>query len=129
MSNTTALSWNVRGLNMQARRDTVRTLVDDIRPSIVCLEETKLDVINQYLVFSLLGREFLEFAYLPASHTRGGILIAGRQTDEIISDVLVGYYSVTMAVQVTMNANAGNGRWWLTSVYGPQEDGDKALFL
>lgn len=29
MDNTTVLSWNVRGLNAQARRDNVRTLVDD----------------------------------------------------------------------------------------------------
>lgn len=50
MDNTTVLSWNVRDLNAQARRDNVRTLVDDIRPSIVCLQETKLDVISEFLV-------------------------------------------------------------------------------
>jgi len=67
MDNTTILSWNVRGLNAQARRDDVRTLVDDIRPSIVCLQETKLDVISLSLILSMLGRAFTEYAYLPAS--------------------------------------------------------------
>ena len=88
MDNTTILSWNVRGLNAQARRDNVRTLVDDIRPSIVCLQETKLDVIPTSLILSMLGRAFPEYAYLPASSTRGGILIAGRQADVSFSDVL-----------------------------------------
>lgn len=86
MDNTTVLSWNVRGLNAQARRDNVRTLVDDIRPSIVCLQETKLDVISEFLVFSLLGRDFVDFAYLPASSTRGGILIAGRRGSVSLSN-------------------------------------------
>jgi hypothetical protein len=61
--------------------DTVRTLVDDIRPTIVCLQEIKLDVICQATMFSMLGLAFLEFAYLPVSKTCGGILIVGRQSD------------------------------------------------
>jgi exonuclease III len=64
------MSWNVRGLNMRARN--VRTLVDDIHPSIVCLQETKLDVIPQSLVFSMLGINFSDFAYLPANNTGAG---------------------------------------------------------
>ena len=86
MDNITVLSWNVRGLNARARRDAVRTLVDDIRPSIMCLQETKLDVIPHTMVLSMLGIAFSEFAYLPASETRGGILITGRQPDVTISE-------------------------------------------
>jgi endonuclease/exonuclease/phosphatase family metal-dependent hydrolase len=69
MDNTTVISWNVRGLNDRARRDTVRTLVHDIHPSIVCLQETKLAVIPQHLVFAMLGISFADFGYLPASNT------------------------------------------------------------
>lgn len=129
MANKTVLSWNVRGLNAQARRDNVRTLVEDVRPAIVCLQETKLAVINRYLVLSMMGRDFTEFAHLPASNTRGGILIVGRRADVVLSDVLVGCYTVTVAVQGTELAGTEIGKWWLSSVYGPQEDGDKVLFL
>jgi len=62
MENLSALSWNVRGLNERARRDTVRTLVDDIRPSVVCLQETKLNVISQHMVYSILGISYTEYA-------------------------------------------------------------------
>lgn len=128
MDNTTLLSWNVRGLNAQARRDNVRTLVDDLRPAIVYLQETKLDVISQFLVFSMLGREFTDYAYLPASSTRGGILIAGRCSRVSLSDVLIGCYSVTVSVSSPSSAGDTN-KWYLTVVYGPQDNGEKALFL
>jgi exonuclease III len=42
------LSWNVCGLNERARRDAVHTLIDDVRPCIVCLQEAKLGVISQF---------------------------------------------------------------------------------
>jgi exonuclease III len=83
MDNISVLCWNVRGLNDRARRDTVRTLVDDMRPAIVCLQETKLNVISEFVVFGMLWVNFREFAYLPASDTRGGILVtvtAGSRT-------------------------------------------------
>jgi exonuclease III len=47
MDQYTMLSWKVRGLNMRARRDALRVLVGDIRPAILCVQETKLVVITQ----------------------------------------------------------------------------------
>lgn len=38
MDNISIMSWNVHGLNERARRDAVRTLIDDIRPSVICLQ-------------------------------------------------------------------------------------------
>lgn len=111
-------------MNARARHDIVRTLVDDVRPSIVCLQETKLDVITQHLVFALLGINFCEFANLPASSTRGGILIATKQSDVSIFDVHIGFYSLTVRVHPPPNSNASDYSWWLSSVYGPQEDND-----
>jgi mannosylglycoprotein endo-beta-mannosidase len=129
MNNKSVLSWNVRGLNARARRDAVRTLVDDIRPSIICLQETKLDVIPQTLLLSMLGVAFSEYAYLPAAETRGGILVAGRQQDVSFGEVLIGCYSVTVSVQPAGGAADVANTWWLTAVYGPQEDAHKLLFL
>jgi hypothetical protein len=82
----------VRGVNARARQDA------GIRPSVLCLQETKLDVIPQTLIMSMLGSAFTEFAYLPTSNTRGGILIAGHQSDVAFIDVLVGCFSITVSV-------------------------------
>ena len=98
MDNKIILSWNVCGLNARARQDNVKTLVTDLRPSIVCLQETKLDVVPQNLVYSMLGINFHNYVYLPTSNTRGGILIAGHQQEVLIFDVHVGCYSITVWV-------------------------------
>lgn len=76
MDNTTILCWNVRGLNAGARRDNVRTLVNDVRPHIVCLVETKLHHVPQLLVSSMLGMNFVDYTFVPAAETRCGIFVA-----------------------------------------------------
>jgi hypothetical protein len=47
----------------------------------------------------------------------------------IFSDVLVGCYSITVSVDRLGNTGNEPLKWWLTSLYGPQEDDDKVLFL
>jgi hypothetical protein len=36
---------------------------------------------------------------------------------------------ITISVQLLANARDAMTKWWLTSVYEPQEDADKILFL
>jgi hypothetical protein len=129
MDNISVLCWNVRGLNDSARRDTVRSLVDDMRPAIVCLQETKLNVISEFVVFGMLWVNFREFAYLPASDTRGYPSHGhGRQPDIAISDVHLGCFSIMVRIRL-LGQTDHNSNWWLSCVYGPQEDNDKVLFL
>jgi len=126
MDNLNILSWNVRGLNSRARRDAVRLVVEESGASIVCFQETKLDVVTDFLMMSMLGLQFMDYAYLPASDTRGGILIAARQGAATLSEVQLGCFSLTVRVQPS---DAEQQAWWLTSVYGSQPDAEKELFL
>jgi len=73
------LIWNVRGLNDKARRDNLRKVVDEARPAVICLQETKLSHISAQDVSSFLSQEFANFVYLPAQQTRGRILVAWRE--------------------------------------------------
>jgi len=41
----------------------------------------------------------------------------------------VGYYSVTLSVEPATSNGDRQSKWWLTLVYGPQDDDDKAVFL
>jgi exonuclease III len=71
------LNWNVRGLNNPARRQVVRDLVIDNACTIVCLQETKLQTVDNILIGSTLGQQFIDnYAALPAEGTRGRIIIA-----------------------------------------------------
>jgi hypothetical protein len=98
--------------------------VRDGRPSFICLQETKLHVLNDYDVLQLLGHGF-DYAFLPSIQTRGSILIAWSRSSWSVSSVASRSYSITAKVK---HINGGPD-WWLTSVYDPMIDEDKLAFL
>jgi exonuclease III len=66
--NCKILSWNVRGLNELARRDSVQELVRDTSSTIVCLQETKLTTFDDATILRTLGPNFLNnTVVLPAN--------------------------------------------------------------
>jgi hypothetical protein len=67
------------------------TLVTDECPSFICLQETKLHVLNDYDVLQLLGHDF-DYAFLPSVQTRGGILITWSRSSWSVSNVAMGSY-------------------------------------
>jgi exonuclease III len=77
MSSEAILIWNVRGLNGRARRNTLRKLVVAERPLIICIQESKLDVICDFDVLQMIGSGYDSFC-LPTVQTHGGILVAWR---------------------------------------------------
>lgn len=76
--NLQVLFWNVHGLNCPAKRAAVRSVITSVRPSVVCLQETKLALVSSSIVTDTLGSEFSDFFALPADGTRGGIILAWR---------------------------------------------------
>ena len=58
--------WNVRGLNACAWCHAIRMLLDTSDASIVCLQETKMELICSSVVLDTLGLEFDDYTYLPA---------------------------------------------------------------
>ena len=117
MENTSILIWNGRGLNDRGRRGNLRKVVDDFRPSVVCLQETKVTTMSQHLFLLVFGTTYDKFVDLPANDTRGGVLIAwkGNSCQAIASRVDTYSASVLFSEQEGRN-------WWFTGVYGPQGD-------
>ena len=68
--------WNVRGLNNPARCNVISQVVEAASPAIVCIQETKLEVVTPEVVRHCLGNKFEDFYFLPARGTRGGIILA-----------------------------------------------------
>jgi exonuclease III len=75
MDSNCILVWNVQSMNSGVRHNVVWNLVVTEKPSIACLQETKLCVCTDYDVIQILGHGF-DYFCLPAEHTRGGILLA-----------------------------------------------------
>lgn len=119
------LFWNVRGLNSSARQDSVRVVVNSSKIDVVCLQETKMVVITRRMVLSMLGADFdNNFCFVPSIGASGGILIAWRNRVGAIGASRLDSHSAS--VQFCPD----NGiAWWLTCVYGPQENQDKIQFL
>jgi exonuclease III len=115
---------NVRGLNARARRLAVKSLIDTAGASIVCLQETKMALIYSSVVLETLGPDFDDYTYLPAIGTRGGILLAWKSRVVSITDPMFTTNAITAKV-----AMGPNTPWWLTVVYGPQDNEDKDQLL
>jgi hypothetical protein len=122
--NPELLCWNPRGLNDPAKRDSVREVVDSLRVNLVCFQETKMAVIDSFIVNQCLGPSFDGFDYLPAEETRGGILLAWNSDVVAVSSISHDTYSITGEVHTR-----GGEAWWLTVVYGPQQEAEKRQFL
>jgi exonuclease III len=117
--NANILDWNPRGLNSIARRDAVRDLIRDTHASIICLQETKLAVIDAPLISAMLGQNFTaNFAYRPSIGTSGGILLAVSDAHFSLSNVHITANSVSASVTALSDGSA----WSITCVYGPQGD-------
>ena len=109
MDRTSFLVWNVRGLNDKARRDNLRKLVDDSKPTVVCLQETKLPLITERDVASFLGQQYTNFVFLPAQQTRGGILVAWREETFAVTHHHIHRHSISVLL-----SNQYDPPWWFT---------------
>lgn len=104
----------------------MKNLVNETRATIVTLQETKLEVIDRQLVCETLGDRYADnYVVLPAAGTRGGILLAVDRDHYSITLRELGIYTVTARI-ATCN---GLVEWFLTAVYGPQDDQAKLQFL
>lgn len=81
------LVWNVRGLNNPAMRSLVRLFMQSCEVSLVCFQESKLEVVDRTVVSQTLGADFDGFDAIPAIGTWGGILLARRSDRLHLSDI------------------------------------------
>ena len=60
------LTCNVRGTNSQTRWDDLRDKIDESKCGIICLQETKKDVFDQYYLRNFSHGRFNQFANNPS---------------------------------------------------------------
>ena len=116
------LSWNVRGLNDPDKRTVVKGLLNRWKCSVVCLQETKLRVVDERVVRSLWGRgRWVKWECLRADGTAGGILLMWDSRLLTCLDHAVGNHSISCLFK---NEEDGN-TWAFAGVYGPHLRSDR----
>jgi len=70
------VSWNVRGLGGLEKRKEVKDLVKEKLPFVLCLQETKLQLIDVFLCTSLWGNSNHDYSYSPSVGASGDLLTA-----------------------------------------------------
>jgi exonuclease III len=101
--NLSIVCWNVRGLNAEARRSTVRETLSTTPCHIACLQETKLHLLEVRVAEFLGGPRLASFSFLLAagpSGKRGGILLLWNDTLVDAEHIHVGTFSISAEVTI-----------------------------
>ena len=119
--NLKIVSWNVRGLNEQDKRLQVRNLIRKWKADIVCLQESKLELINRGVIFSLWGGHHVDWLYLGSVGASGGVLLMwdNRVVEKL--EEAVGRFLVSCKFKNVVDQFV----WAFTGVYGPNCDRDR----
>jgi exonuclease III len=126
-TNCCILSWNVRGLNAHAKRESVRQTILSTNATIICLQETKIMSWTKDLLKETVGCKLAkQTVHLPSLGASGGILIA---CDEDYFDIAPITYTSIYSISVRVSSRLEDVVWDLTVVYGPQQENEKIIFL
>lgn len=109
------LSWNVKGLNDQAKCTTVRSLIRNNKCSVICLQETKLSSTCFSKFWSICGCQFQDFRTLDACGSRGGLLTAWNNALFDFVHCWVGVYSLNVVLKKIVDGKL----FLIANVYGP----------
>ena len=115
------LSWNVRGVNDSSKRKVIKAIIRNQKVDLFCIQETKVQSMNEGLVRSLGSGRFLDWGALDAQGAAGGVLICwDKRTLEII-EMERGQFSISCRLR-----NVEDGKVWIfTGVYGPFSKEDR----
>ncbi|XP_077237329.1 uncharacterized protein LOC143879008 [Tasmannia lanceolata] len=109
------LSWNINGLGALAKGAQIKDLVRKVIPTLICVLETKLEVIDRFTLKSPGVRGDWSFSYVGSNGASGGILVAWDELCWISVDELIGNYSLFVVLQRVEDAS----KVVFTGVYGP----------
>ncbi|KAH7666844.1 RNA-directed DNA polymerase protein [Dioscorea alata] len=109
------ISWNVRGLGGPSKKHLVRDFLDQFKPNFICIQESKLDVVDRPTWRAIAGNSLNCFCFSPACGTAGGMIIGWNGT--LFKGNLV--HSGNFCLSVEFTSVRDHSHWFCTTVYGP----------
>jgi exonuclease III len=117
------LTWNVQGLNDPGKRLRIKHMLKLWKLDIICLQETKLELITTAIVRSLWRCHHVDWMFLGSNGASGGILLMWDKRCVEKSEDVVEIYSVSCKFKNVADQKV----WMYTSVYGPNAAKEKSL--
>ena len=109
------LSWNVRGANDSSKRKVIKTFIRNQRADVICIQETKIQAMSDYIARSIGSGRFIEWKAVNAEGASGGILVCWDKRALEVLDWEEGQFTLSCRFR-----NIENGVSWIfTGVYGP----------
>ena len=108
------LSWNVRGVNDPNKRKVIKNFIRTHRVDLVFLQETKVQEMNNDMVYNLGVERFLNWIALNAKGSAGGILLFWDKRPISLVDSMVGSFSVLCLFRIEEDGF----QWDFSGVYG-----------
>lgn len=117
-------SWNVRGLGRPVIKYLVRDFLDQFRPSIFCLQESKFSELDRNTWKLIDGSSLDYFCFAFARGVSGGTII--RWKGSLLKGTLI--HSGTFCLFVEFTDQRDLSKWLCTIVYGPNVRNQKVDF-
>ena len=113
------LSWNVRDVNDPDKRRVIKSFLRSNRVDLVCLQETKVQQMNNVMARSIGVGRFLNWRALNAEGSAGGILLLWDKRRISLVDSVAGSFSVSCLFRMEDD----DFQWVFSGVYGPTRRG------
>lgn len=83
------VSWNIRGMSSDFKKRYLRKLVADKKPEFLLRQESKLEVVDRFIMQRIWFDADFEFAEVPAEGASGGVITIWNNSvfkvEEVIS--------------------------------------------
>jgi len=109
------LSWNVRGLGGLEKRRDVRLLVGEKLPIILCIQETKLQICDDFVSASVWGAPPHSYSFWPSVGASGGLLTVWDSDEVKVWDTTTGNH----LLMIHGNFVKSNEEFFLFNIYAP----------
>ncbi|KAL6312516.1 hypothetical protein AAG906_033361 [Vitis piasezkii] len=110
--NLKLLSWNVRGANDINKRRIIKSVVRKQKVDLLCIQETKIQLMTEGVVKNLGVGRFLDWRALEAVGAAGGVLICWDKRSLEILEWEEGQFSISCKFR-----NVENGVVWCLRVF------------
>ncbi|KAE8661369.1 putative ATP binding protein [Hibiscus syriacus] len=114
-----------RGLGRRVKARAIRRFVEEKKPTILFLQESKLEVASPLLVRKMGGKILTGAVVVPAVGSAGGLITLWNQKDFVVKEEVI--HNRFVALKGLMEGDPGI--CCFINVYGPSVDADKEQFF